>query len=195
VRLINYLVFFMSARPIQKKYKYTQNCLNDRRIERTHLNNNRVGQAALSLVLLVGGAVVMIGLTLIFLVFSFINASFGFRAANQALGVAISGANDALLQLARDKDFPGSDWASGVTGYYADVDDYVAYVSVSRSWSEGSITGAEYPNSPEQALIVSKATVSNRTRTVRVLASVSHDGKIDIISLEQSISPGSGFGS
>ncbi|MBI2033994.1 MAG: hypothetical protein HYT13_02765 [Candidatus Liptonbacteria bacterium] len=66
------------------------------------------GQAALSLVFLTGGIIVLIGLSLAFLAISFINSSFGFQSANKALAVASAGVNDALIQLARNKSFSGS---------------------------------------------------------------------------------------
>ena len=48
----------------------------------------RRGQATLSLVFLVGGIVILIGVTLSVLVISLINSGYGFQAANRALARA-----------------------------------------------------------------------------------------------------------
>ena len=66
------------------------------------------GQAALSLVFLTGGIIVLVGLSLAFLAISFINSSFGFQSANKALAIASAGVYDALIQLVRNKSFSGS---------------------------------------------------------------------------------------
>lgn len=62
-------------------------------------------QAALSLVLLISGVVILSGLSLIFLVNSFTSTTLAFRAANHALAVASAGMDDALLRLVRNKNF------------------------------------------------------------------------------------------
>ena len=66
------------------------------------------GQAALSLVFLTGGIIVLIGVSLAFLAISFINSSFAFQSANKALAVASTGVNDVLIQLVRNKSFYGT---------------------------------------------------------------------------------------
>ena len=66
------------------------------------------GQAALSLVFLTGGIILLVGLSLAFLAISFINSSFAFQSANKALAAASAGVNDAMVQLVRNKIFSGT---------------------------------------------------------------------------------------
>ncbi|MBI4094182.1 MAG: hypothetical protein HY436_00025 [Candidatus Liptonbacteria bacterium] len=64
------------------------------------------GQAALSLVLLISGVIILAALIIAFLVASFTNATLGFRASNKALALATAGAQDAVLRAVRDRNFP-----------------------------------------------------------------------------------------
>lgn len=72
------------------------------------LQPRRNGQAALSLVFLTGGIILLVGLSLAFLAISFINSSFAFQSANKALATASAGVNDAMVQLVRNKIFAGT---------------------------------------------------------------------------------------
>ncbi len=114
---------------------------------------SRGGQAALSMVLLIGGIMVLIGFSLVFLSTSFINSAYGNRAAQQAQNVATSGAYDAMIQLARNKDF-----SSG--GYSVAVGSSTATVVVTQ---DSPATG--------EVAIVSTATISLYKKTIRVVVS------------------------
>jgi hypothetical protein len=111
------------------------------------------GQAFLSLVLLVGGAIILIGLTLAFLATSFVDTGYGYRALTQAQAAANSGVSDALLQLDRNASF------SQPSGYSVIVGSNTATVTVTQ-------------NSPSTGLvtILSTATVGTRTRKITVVA-------------------------
>jgi hypothetical protein len=111
------------------------------------------GQAFLSLVLLVGGAIILIGLTLAFLATSFIDTGYGYRALTQAQAAANSGVSDALLQLDRNASF------SQPSGYSVIAGPNTATVTVTQ-------------NSPSTGLvtILSTATVGTRTRKITVVA-------------------------
>jgi len=111
------------------------------------------GQAFLALVLLVGVLIIMTGGTLIFLVSTFVDTSYGSRAVAQARSLAIGGVEDALMQLDRNSTF-----ASG--GYTVTVASSTATVTVTQ-------------NSPvaNEDTILSIATVSGRTRTLNVVVS------------------------
>lgn len=112
------------------------------------------GQAFLALMFLVGGIVVLIGITIAFLANSFIDTGYGYRASTQAEAVATSGAQDALLQLDRNSGFSSS-------GYGVGVGSSTATVTVTQSSpSAGFVT------------VLSTATVSNRTRKINVVLSV-----------------------
>jgi len=115
------------------------------------------GQAFLSLVLLMGGAMLLIGLTLAFIATSFIDTGYGYQALTQAQAAAASGAQDALLQLDRNAGF-------GTTN------GYVYTVSVGSSTATVTVT----QNAPSAGLVTiySTATVANRTRNITVVASV-----------------------
>ena len=137
------------------------------------------GQAAISLVFLVGGTVLLIGVTLTFLVVSFINTTFAYRAANRALGVAIAGVNDALLQLSRNR---GA--FLGVSCEYdlkvGDVD--YTHITVAN---RGGLCGQVPPGS---AQIVSESTVLGRTRRVEVTVFIDRStGKIAVTQIKQKI--------
>ncbi|MBM3257124.1 MAG: hypothetical protein FJY98_02220 [Candidatus Liptonbacteria bacterium] len=126
---------------------------------------SRKGQAALSFVFLVGSIVILVGVTLGFLTSSFVNSSFGYVAAQRALGLAKAGANDGYFQLLRNKDF------SNTTGYNVPLGNDNATVTVTQ-------------NSPATGLvsILSTATISFHTRKVQVIASVaSSTGQVSLV--------------
>ncbi|MBI5220528.1 MAG: hypothetical protein HY978_01665 [Candidatus Liptonbacteria bacterium] len=112
------------------------------------------GQAALSLVFLIGGIIILIGVTVAFLSFSSVNTSFGFQSAQSAEDVAAAGANDALLQIVRNKSFASA-------GYAMPLGSNSATVTVAQ-------------NSPatNQATITSQATVSGYVRKLQVVVEI-----------------------
>ena len=122
----------------------------------------RKGQAALSLVFLTGGIIVLIGLSLAFLAISFINSSFGFRSANKALAVASAGVNDVLLQLVRNKAFPSQSYCVPSPPPTPPCDKGSANVTVSQNIpSSGLVT------------IESQATSFASRRKIKVIVSIS----------------------
>ncbi len=132
------------------------------------IHNSRVrrGQAALSFVFLIGVIVLSIGVAVAFLANSFLNSGYGYQAANRAMAVASAGAEDALMRLARNKDF------SSVSSYSVPVGSDSASVTVNQ-------------NSPStgQAKIVSSATVSFQQRKFQVVVSIdSATGQVSLIS-------------
>ncbi|MCL4530915.1 MAG: hypothetical protein M1282_16085 [Chloroflexi bacterium] len=112
------------------------------------------GQAFLALVLLIGGLALAAGITLAFVSNSFINVGYGYRASVQAQAAATSGAEDALLRLARDAAFAsaGYSFAAGSTTVSVSVTQNIPSVGF--------------------ATVSSTATVSNHTRTLAVIAAV-----------------------
>jgi len=103
-----------------------------------------------------------------FLVVTFVNSGFGFQAANQALSAASAGANDAIIQLSRDKDFAS-------VGYTVPVNGVSATVAVSQNTP---LSG--------QVTIISQAGVSQRKRKIQVIMSVnSSTGQVDMVSWQQ----------
>ena len=129
------------------------------------LFSRRTGQATFSFIFLVGGIVVVIGITLAVLALSLINISFGFRASERAAAAASSGAEDAILRLMRNKSF-----ASG--GYAVPVDAFSATVVVTQ---DTPLFG--------QTTIDSSATVSNYQRKIRVVTQIHPmTGEVQVIS-------------
>lgn len=127
------------------------------------------GQAALSLVFLIGGVLVLIGVTLSFVVISFLNATYGFQAANRALGVATAGVEDALLQLARNKDF------SVPSGYSMPLGAASAAVKVTQGAPAAGL-----------ATILSQAVVGSHERKLQVVVSVSAaTGRVHVVSWQE----------
>lgn len=123
----------------------------------------RSGQAALSLVFLIGGIIIIVGTTLAFLSFSFINSGIGFQFAQRAEAIASAGAEDALLILNRNPSF-----ASG--GYSLPLGSDQATVSV----SQGSPVAG-------QATILSRSTISGYTRKVQVVVSINSASSQNVI--------------
>lgn len=117
--------------------------------------NHRRGQAFLSVVLLIGAIVLVVGTTIAFITVTFIDSSYGTQASQQAEAAAGGGVNDAYLNLVRY----GMAWCP--TAYAIPVGS----VSVSVTCS---------PNTPnaDLATVLSTATVQYRTRKIRVAFSI-----------------------
>lgn len=123
------------------------------------------GQTALSLVLIIGAVITIVGSTLAFLIFSFLNSSFGYQAAQRANAVATAGVEDALLRLVRNKDF------GDTAGYSVALGSDAATVSVTQN------PGASL------AYVSSSAVVSYRRRTLQVIVSITTStGQVSVVS-------------
>ena len=138
----------------------------DKKIKINIKKNN--GQAALATMLVIGGLISLIALTLVVIISSYVSSSYGFQYSQRALAVANAGADDALIQLTRNKSFENQ------TGYTVNVLNDTATVQVIQ-------------NSPQsgQATIISIANVLNYKSRVRVIVSISDNGEIRIIKREQ----------
>ena len=127
------------------------------------------GQATLALVFLVGGIVISAAITMAILAISFINSGFGYQSSNRALAAAYAGAEDAYLQLLRNKDFSAG-------GYEVPVGSSTAEVTVVQ-------------NSPAagQVKIISSAAAQNYRRRIQAIVSMatSTGGRMTIISVDQ----------
>src|SRR3989338_2324886 len=92
------------------------------------------GQAAFITIIMIGGIVIFFGITLAFLAFSFTNSTYGVQYSTRALSAANAGAKDALMRLARNKDY-------GDTSYDLVLGKDMASVSlVNNSVSTGIVT-------------------------------------------------------
>ena len=109
------------------------------------------GQVFLSLVFIIGGIVILVGLLIVFFLNSSIDTSYGYQAATAADAAALSGAQDAFLQLQRNPAF--------ATSYTVSVGSTTASVTVTQ-------------NSPatNNVTILSTATVAFRARKVQIVA-------------------------
>ena len=121
----------------------------------------RGGQAALAMVFLVGGIIVVVGITLAFLAISFINSSFGFQSANRALALASSGVADALVRLTRNFQF------SDAVGYCVPEGGTVPCPS-----GAATVTIVPVANLPGQNLITSVASVGSNSRKIEVVVGI-----------------------
>ncbi len=150
------------------------------------IKKQQKGQAMLTLVLLVGGAVVLIGATIGFLVFSFMTSTFGFQAANRALGVALAGANDALVQLSRNRELHAGGAYAGDCSYNFSIGDDTALVRVLQE--DSLCPGYEPAAGSKQAFIYSEATILGRRRKINMVASVNRStGEVRVISIKQEV--------
>jgi hypothetical protein len=122
------------------------------------------GQTALSLVLVIGGIVIFVGLTLSVLALSFVNAAYGFQAAQRAYAVALAGIEDGLLQIARrgvgttaatTGRFPSGSYTAGVN---------TDSVTVGISW--------DVPSTDFVTITATSSLVAGHQRGLQLVASV-----------------------
>ena len=158
----------------------------------------QAGQAAISLIFLIGGTILLIGITLAFLIFSFITSSFGFKAANEALALALSGTNDAIFRISKNKNYP----LVGCDDYGLEIDGSTVSVRVQRSWGDPAFPedltclddGFKSPPPVGLATIESKTTVFGRIRKVFAVVSISQTGQVSVVSIKQEILSSGGGG-
>ncbi len=150
--------------------------------------NQRNGQTALSLVLLIGGVIVIVGITLAFLVLNFIYSSYGSRDINKAAQLALAGVQDAALKISRNKDLgdPGCEFR-----YEPNFSSEVLIrVLIAKPTSTGGIcyppgVGGRFSLGPNQFVVRSQATISGKVYVLFALLSVDrYSGKVDIVNLK-----------
>ncbi|MGC8775802.1 MAG: hypothetical protein ACP5QN_00600 [Minisyncoccia bacterium] len=126
------------------------------------------GQAALSTILLIGGIIVLISITLVIIISSYASSAYSYQNAQKALAVANAGAEDGLLQLIRNKNFQDT------SGYLVYSGSDTATVTVTQ-------------NSPAtgQVTILSVANVFNYNKKVRMIVSINSNGEVRVIKREQ----------
>lgn len=114
--------------------------------------NNERAQTFLALVFLIGGIILLVSMTMAFLTSSFIDTGYGFKASLSAEATAISGAQDAILQLDRNINF------SNTSGYSVGIGSSTATVTVTQ-------------NSPSAGFvnILSSANISGHVKKINVI--------------------------
>lgn len=130
------------------------------------LRSRSRGQAALSLVFMIGGIALLVAITLALVAISFMNSTFAFQSANQALAAATSGVEDALLTFARN----GTNFSS-------------------RSWnlppncSGNGCASVLMTQNGGVATIISTATVFSSQRKIQVVAALDQNtGQVSVLS-------------
>lgn len=113
----------------------------------------REGQSFLALVILIGGLVSVVGVLLAFFANSFIDSGYGYQASASAEAAAVSGAEDAILQLNRNASFATS-------SYTLAVGSTTATINVTQNLPLTNFV-----------TVTSTASVSGRTRKVNVVLS------------------------
>ncbi len=137
----------------------------------TRNNKFKKGQAALSLVFLIGGIALLVAVTLSLVAINFLNSTFAFQSANKAMAEAMGGVSDALLLLARNPRFSNAGYDVCVTGFVSDC----ATVTVTQN--------QDLPAS-WTATIVSTATVSASRRKIQAVAAISPiTGQVSVASI------------
>jgi uncharacterized protein YpmB len=133
-----------------------------------NLKKNNKGQTALSTIFLIGGIISLIAITLVIIISSYITSAYSYQNSQRALAVANAGADDALMQLARNKNF-------------ADTNGYLVYSG------NDSATVTVTQNSPltGQVTILSIANIFSYKKKVRIIVSISDVGEIRVIKREQ----------
>lgn len=132
----------------------------------------RSGQAALSLVFLIGGIALLVSVTMAVIAIGFLNSTFAFQSANRAYANATSGAQDALLKLARNDSF------SDLTGYE------VPYVEGGCLSNCAFVTVDQVDPYPSKRVeIISTATVFSSTRKIKVVVAIDpNNGEVSVSS-------------
>jgi hypothetical protein len=118
---------------------------------------DRTGQAALSLVFLIGGIVFVAGVTIALFAFNFINAGYGYEALQRIHASNAAGIADAILRLDRNKAV-----CSGGCSYTVPVGSVTANVTISA-------TGVP---ATDQATITAQTTSALRSRTVTAIVNI-----------------------
>lgn len=111
------------------------------------------GQSFLALVLLIGGIVALAGFAVAFFASSFVDSSYGYQASAEAEAAAMSGAEDALLQLDRNANFATS-------SYSLVVGSTTATINVAQNTPSTNFVS-----------VSSTATVAGRVREISVILS------------------------
>jgi hypothetical protein len=127
----------------------------------------RTGQAFLSMVFFIGGIMVLVGITMVVIAATFVDAGYGIQASNSAEAAATAGAEDAYLQLIRNSAFQNT---SG-------------YAVSNTGTTSATVTVAQGSPSAGYATAVSLATVGGRTRKVQVVFAVNAGtGQVAVVS-------------
>ena len=121
-------------------------------------HNGRGGQVALPFVLLVAGIIIEIAIAAVFVVFFLSTGTAGERLALRARGAADSGARDAMVKIARDKEFAGAASEASPFTYSLALGNDTADISV---WRAVDNTNGVYIYS-----ITAIATADNRKKKV-----------------------------
>lgn len=128
------------------------------------------GQAFLALVIFIGGIVTVAGLLIAFFASSAVDTGYGVAASFTAESAATAGAEDALLQLDRNPEFPTG---SGMSVPY----------TVTSGTATATVNVTQGSPSSGEATILSTATVNGRTKKINVVVSEdASTGAITIIS-------------
>ncbi|MCX7589932.1 MAG: hypothetical protein N2Z85_03290 [Patescibacteria group bacterium] len=125
------------------------------------------GQAALSTIILIGGIITLITITLVIIISSYATSAYSYQNSQRALAVANAGADDALLRLVRDKDFENT---SG----------YIVY-----SGSDSATVKVVQDIANKKAIILSVANILGYNKKVRAIVSINNDGEVRLIKREQ----------
>lgn len=110
------------------------------------------GQSLLALVILIGGIILAAGISLALITASFVDSGYGYQASEQAEAVATAGAEDALLQLARNNTFSN-------TGGYA----------LTLASSTATVTVTQNSPSANYITVLSTATISFHVKKVQIV--------------------------
>lgn len=133
-------------------------------IQKHNQVNFKGGQAALSMILLIGGIISLIVITLIIMVSSY--SSYAFSNTLKSLAAANAGIDDALIQLVRDKSF------SAPSGYTINTDGIEINIIVDQP-TNGTV------------IIISSAGVLNYNSKVKAVVSLTNDGEVRVISRQR----------
>ncbi|MFA6354646.1 MAG: hypothetical protein WCX12_03115 [Candidatus Paceibacterota bacterium] len=146
--------------------------------------NQKNGQTALSLVLLIGGVIVIVGITLAFLVFNFIYSSYGSRDVNKAAQLALAGVQDAALRINRNKELSNGGCASTYNPNLSTEGTLEIRIAPPTSTSPVCINDY-YSVDKNQFVIRSEATIAGKAYVLFGVLSVDkYSSKVEVVSLK-----------
>lgn len=138
---------------------------------------NDKAAATLLTTLTMGGVIISVGLTGLFLIYFLTQSSLGVKLGTEALAAAASGVEDAKLKIVRDKNFSSA-------GYPINVGSRSAQVVVCRD-SKTSAAPCDTP-SPGKDEVTSLGSAFTKRRRLRAILNVtSRTGEVQVESVRE----------
>ncbi len=137
--------------------------------ETESLKNFRKAQVGLPFTLLVGGIVVALGLAGALVAYLLSSSTFTEKLSNRALAAAKSGVNEALMNIVDDKNYT--------------IDSLTINTGLAKTVISVEKDPPGYPIGTRKIISIGK--IFNRQRKLVAIVSVSPDGQVNLVKLEE----------